>query len=80
VKFNSLAIFGVLFLALGIGGLVHPNIVMPAKKQNLEIAGNKVIMETRRIITVPTVLGVLLVIAGGAALLLSQANPDKSRR
>ena len=80
MKFNSLTIFGVLFVVLGIAALAHPNVVMPAKKQELEIAGNKVIMETRRIITVPTVLGVLLVIAGGAALLLSQSNPDKRRR
>ena len=82
MKFNSLVICGILLLALGIGGLVHPNIVMPGKKQELEIAGQKVIMETRRVVTVPGVLGVLLILAGGAALFLSQVNPGagKSRR
>jgi hypothetical protein len=82
VKFNSLVIFGILFLALGIGGLVHPNIVMPGKKQELQIAGQKVIMETRRVVAVPPVLGVLLILAGGAALVLSQVNPraGKGRR
>ena len=82
MKFNSLVIFGILFLALGIGGLVHPNIVMPGKKQELQIAGQKVIMETRHVVTVPGVLGVLLILAGGAALFLSQVNPSgtKNRR
>ncbi len=76
MKFNSLAIIGVLIIGLGIAGLVHPNIVMPAKKQDVEIAGTRVIMETRRVITIPGVLGVLIVLAGGAALLLSQLNPE----
>ncbi|MGA8143280.1 MAG: hypothetical protein WB987_05255 [Candidatus Acidiferrales bacterium] len=80
MKFNSLAVIGVLFIALGIGGLVHPNVVMPAKKQEIQIAGNKVIMETRRVVTIPGVLGVVVILAGGAALLLSQINPDKRRR
>ena len=80
MKFNSLVIFGVLFIALGIAGLVHPNVVMPAKKQELEIAGNKVIMETRRVVEVPKILGMLLVVAGGAILFLSQVNPNLSRR
>ena len=80
MKFNSLVIFGVLFIALGIAGLVHPNVVMPGKKQELEIAGNKVIMETRRVVELPKILGVLLVVAGGAILFLSQVNPNLRRR
>jgi hypothetical protein len=54
--------------------------VMPAKKQELEIAGNKVIMETRRVVEIPKILGVLLVVAGGAILFLSQVNPNLRRR
>lgn len=80
MKFNSLAIFGVLFIVLGIAGLAHPNVMMPAKKQEIEIAGSRVIMETRRVVTIPKVLGVLLVVAGGAALFLSQVSPAKGRR
>jgi hypothetical protein len=80
LKFNSLAIFGVLFIVLGIAGLAHPNVVMPAKKQEIEIAGSRVIMETRRVVTIPKILGVLLVVAGGAALFLSQVSPVKGRR
>jgi len=75
-----LVIFGVLFAVLGIAGLVHPDVVMPAKKQTLEIAGREVIMETRRVVTIPTVLGVLLIVAGGAALFLSQIDPNKRRK
>jgi len=80
LKFNSLAIFGVLFIVLGIAGLAHPNVMMPAKKQEIEIAGSRVIMETRRVVTIPKILGVLLVVAGGAALFLSQVSPVKVRR
>jgi hypothetical protein len=80
LKFNSLAIFGVLFIVLGIAGLAHPNVMMPAKKQEIEIAGSRVIMETRRVVTIPKILGVLLVVAGGAALCLSQVSPAKGRR
>jgi hypothetical protein len=76
LKFNSLAIIGVVIIGLGIAGLVHPNVVMPAKKQTLEVAGQRMIMETRRVITIPGVLGALIVLAGGAALLLSQLNPE----
>jgi uncharacterized membrane protein YdcZ (DUF606 family) len=80
LKFNSLAIVGVLFVVLGIAGLVHPNVVMPAKKQEIEIAGSRVIMETRRVVEIPKILGVLLVVAGGAALFLSQMNPNLRRK
>lgn len=80
MKFNSLAIVGALFVVIGIAGLVHPNVVMPAKKQEIEIAGSRVIMETRRVVEIPKILGVLLVVAGGAALFLSQVNPNLRRR
>jgi hypothetical protein len=80
LKFNSLALVGALLVALGIAGLVHPNVVMPAKKQELQIAGTKVIMETRRVIAIPVVLGVLVIVAGGAALVLSQLSPERNRR
>jgi uncharacterized membrane protein YdcZ (DUF606 family) len=80
LKFNSLAIVGVLFVVVGIAGLVHPNVVMPAKKQEIEIAGSRVIMETRRVVEIPKILGALLVVAGGAALFLSQVNPNLRRK
>jgi hypothetical protein len=80
LKINSLALLGLLLVALGIAGLVHPNVVMPGHKQEIQIAGSKVIMETRRVITIPGVLGVLVILAGGAAVLLSQIDPDKKRR
>jgi hypothetical protein len=76
VKFNSLALVGILVVALGIAGLVHPNVVMPAKKQEVQIAGTRVLMETRRVIAIPAVLGILVILAGGAAVVLSQVSPD----
>jgi len=37
-------------------------------------------METRRVVEIPNILGVLLVVAGGAILFLSQVNPNLRRR
>jgi len=56
LKFTH-AIVGVLFVGLGIAGLAPPNFVIPAKKQEIEIAGNKVIMETRGVGEIPNILG-----------------------
>jgi hypothetical protein len=80
LKFNSLALVGILLVALGIAGLVHPNVVMPGKKQELQIAGTKVIMETRRVIAIPVILGILVIVAGSAAVVLSQVSPGGRSR
>jgi hypothetical protein len=74
MKVHPYVIMGILFIALGIAALVHPNVSMPSKKSEIEIAGTKTIIETTRIIQIPKVFGVLLLLAGGSFIFLSAAK------
>jgi hypothetical protein len=66
-----LVIFGVLLAVLGLAGLLHPDIKMPAKREELQIGGLQVPVETRRIVTVPPVVGGLIIVCGAGLLFLS---------
>jgi hypothetical protein len=70
MKFNFLLIFGMLLLALGLTGLVHPEIKLPAKHEELQIGQTKVPIETRRIVTVPPVVGGLFIVCGAGLVFL----------
>lgn len=70
MKFNFFAIVGVLVIGLGIAALVHPRVMMPASHRELEIASRKVIMETRRIVDVPRILGVVIIFCGAGMVFL----------
>lgn len=71
MKIHPFTAIGVLLIAAGIAALIHPNLSMPSKKRELQISGEKVIMETTRIVEIPKVFGVLLMIAGGSLIFLS---------
>ena len=49
-------VFGVLFAALGVIALVHPNFVLPGKKSEMVVGNQKVLIETSRVISVPRVI------------------------
>ena len=44
---------GVLLILLGVYAMRRPNLLMPAKRETLQIAGQNVVMETRRVVTIP---------------------------
>jgi hypothetical protein len=69
MKLNLLTVVGVLVIGLGIAALVHRQIVMPASKQEVEIDNRKVIIETRRVIAIPPVLGGLIILCGAGLVL-----------
>jgi uncharacterized membrane protein HdeD (DUF308 family) len=71
MKIHPFTVIGVLLIAAGIAALIHPNLSMPSRKRELQISGQKVIMETTRIVEIPKVFGVLLMIAGGSLIFLS---------
>jgi hypothetical protein len=71
MKIHPFVVVGVLLIACGIAALIHPNLSMPSKKRDLQIGGEKVIMETTRIVEIPKVFSVLLMIAGGSLIFLS---------
>jgi hypothetical protein len=70
LKFNFFVIFGMLLGALGLAALLHPELKMPAKREELQIGSLKVPVETRRIVTVPSVPGGLLIVCGAGLVFL----------
>jgi hypothetical protein len=71
MKIHPFVVLGVLLIGCGIAALIHPNLSMPSKKRELQISGEKVIMETTRIVELPKVFSVLLLLAGGSLIFLS---------
>jgi hypothetical protein len=68
VKFNFFVIFGILLTLLGLAALLHPEIKMPAKREELQVGRMKVPVETRRIVTVPPAVGGLIIVCGAGML------------
>ena len=55
---------GLLLAVAGFAALVHPRLEMPARKTEVEVAGQKLKIETRRIITIPALFSGALIVAG----------------
>jgi hypothetical protein len=70
-------VVGALFFLLGVAGLVHPRVVMPAQRSDIEVGSQTIKMETRRIVTVPRALAILMII-GGAGLIYLGTHADTS--
>jgi hypothetical protein len=70
VKFNFFVVFGILVAVLGLATLLHPEIKMPAKREELEIGPLKVPVETRRIVAVPPIVGGLIIVCGAGLVFL----------
>jgi uncharacterized membrane protein HdeD (DUF308 family) len=64
MRFHPIAVVGILLVAAGIAALIHPQVGMPAKKEEIQVASGKAIIETRRIVTFLRPFGVLLIFAG----------------
>jgi hypothetical protein len=71
MKFHPIAIVGILLVAAGIAALIHPQVAMPAKKQEIQVREGKAIIETRRIVTFPRPFSVLLILAGAGQAFLT---------
>jgi hypothetical protein len=61
---------GLVVIGLGIYGIVRPNLLMPANKENLEIGGQRVVMETRRVVALPRPLSGMVIVCGVGLILL----------
>ena len=59
-----------LLIVLGIYAMARPTLLLPAKRETLQIAGQKVVMETRRVVAVPRPLSGLIIVSGGGLILL----------
>lgn len=70
MRFHPIATVGILLVAAGIAALIHPQMSMPAKTEQVQVAGGKAIIETRRIVTFPKPFCALLIFAGAAQVFL----------
>jgi hypothetical protein len=68
---KPLAITGALFVLIGIAGFVHPRVMMPAKTDVTTHGGEKIIVETRRIVQIPALMSACALLAGGGLIFLS---------
>jgi len=63
-------VIGVLFILAGLAALVHPRVKMPARNTEVTLVGQKLIIKTQRVITIPAVVGGLVIVAGAGLILL----------
>jgi len=71
MKNRTFAIAGTLFVLLGLAGFVHPRILMPGKQDDVRVGDQRMIVETRRVVTIPPILSGFFVLAGGGLLFVS---------
>ena len=65
-----LALVGLLLIAAGLAALIHPRLKMPARKTEVEVIGQKLEIETQRIVTIPGMVSGLVIVAGAGLILL----------
>jgi hypothetical protein len=70
MRFHPIAIVGILLVVAGIAALIHPQMSMPAKKEEIQVGPGKAIIETRRIVTIPRPFSALLIFAGVGQIFL----------
>jgi hypothetical protein len=70
MRFHPIAIVGILLVVTGVAALIHPQVSMPAKKEEIQVASGKAIVETRRIVTFPRPFSALLILAGVGQIFL----------
>lgn len=67
---------GVLVILLGLYGMIRPNLLMPAKREDVQIGGQRVVMETRRVVAIPRPLSGLLIFCGVGLTFMGVQKPD----
>jgi len=67
---SLLTLVGALFILAGLAALVHPRVRMPARKTEVEVIGQKLEIETQRIIEIPGIVSGLVIVAGAGLILL----------
>ncbi len=73
---KPLTIFGVLLIAIGVAGLVIDNISFTERKTIVDAGPLKVTADEQRTIPVPTIAGVIAVVAGAGLLFMGRSGPE----
>jgi len=80
VKITFYTVFGALLVVVGIIALIRPNFPMPAKSHE-EILGNqRVLIETRRIISIPRVASATELVLGVGLIFFGSRPPRQITR
>ena len=66
---KPMAILGVLLIAIGIAGLVIDNVSFTEKKTIVEAGPLKITADQQRTIPIPSIAGVIAIVAGAGLLL-----------
>lgn len=74
MKIRMVGILGILFIVLGLTGLMHPEIKLSGKKTDVQMGAIHATMETRRIVAVPWVVSGIFILAGGVLVFMSSRN------
>jgi hypothetical protein len=69
---KPMAILGVLLIAIGIAGLAIDNISFTERRTIVDAGPIKVTADEQRSIPIPTIVGVIAVVAGAALFFLSR--------
>jgi len=69
---RPLVIFGVMLIAIGVAGLAIDNISFTEKRTVVDAGPLKVTADQRRTIPVPTIAGVIAIVAGAGMLFLGR--------
>jgi hypothetical protein len=72
---GPIALLGTVFLLAGIAALIHPRVMMPAKRSEVWVGKQELKMETRQIVMIPAAMGVLALIAGGGLIYMGVRKP-----
>ena len=70
---KPMAIVGVLLIAIGIAGLAIDNISFTERKTIVDAGPLKITADEQRTIPIPTIAGIVAVIAGAGLLLMGRA-------
>ena len=70
---KPMAILGVLLIAIGIAGLAIDNISFTERKTIVDAGPLKITADEQRTIPIPTIAGIIAVVAGAGLLFLGRA-------
>jgi hypothetical protein len=69
------ALAGMVLLLAGLAGLIHPHVMMPPKRNDIWVGNQELKVETRQVLTIPTSIGALAVVAGAGLIYLGVRRP-----
>ena len=80
MKITYYTIFGLVLVVVAIVALVRPSWALPAKKHEQMIANQRVLIETRRVITIPRVASATELALGIGLIFFGSRPPRQAPR